>query len=217
MTDVAAVPGLEKLSDAELTALGEAATRGRVPVDCLAAVISSESGWDPRARNPSGGATGLIQFMPQTARDLGTSTDALAEMSVAEQLPFVAKFYARSKRKLTRCGDVYMFTFLPAHAHREDAFVLARRGDAEHVVPGTNIRQSVLYEQNRGLDANGDGVLTVGDVRAKVEGLLVGARGKPRVEIPEPKILGFEKKEVVAGALLGAVLWWSTRTRKRAS
>ena len=41
----------------------------------LMAVINAESGFNPKARNKRSGATGLIQFMPRTARGLGTSTE----------------------------------------------------------------------------------------------------------------------------------------------
>ena len=39
------------------------------------------------------GATGLIQFLPSTARGLGTTTDALAGMSSVEQLNYVEKYF----------------------------------------------------------------------------------------------------------------------------
>ena len=49
----------------------------------LLAVMNFETGgtFDPAVKNRAGsGATGLIQFMPSTAKGLGTSTDALAKM-----------------------------------------------------------------------------------------------------------------------------------------
>lgn len=44
----------------------------------LHALIQAESAWNPAAYNPSG-AVGLIQFMPQTLKDYGLLSAALAE------------------------------------------------------------------------------------------------------------------------------------------
>ncbi|MGC8160121.1 transglycosylase SLT domain-containing protein, partial [Salmonella enterica] len=44
-------------------------------------VMWFESKLNPQAVNPISGATGLIQFMPSTARSLGTTTDVLRRMS----------------------------------------------------------------------------------------------------------------------------------------
>jgi tape measure domain-containing protein len=44
-----------------------------------------------------GKGRGLIQFMPNTARGLGTSDDALARMSDVEQLDWVEKYFAQFK------------------------------------------------------------------------------------------------------------------------
>jgi hypothetical protein len=50
---------------------------GAAPAD-LHALIQAESAWNPVAYNPSG-AVGLIQFMPQTLKDLGLLSASLAE------------------------------------------------------------------------------------------------------------------------------------------
>src|SRR5208282_3601342 len=71
-----------------------------IPDDWLAAVIAWESGWsfDPAKQN-SIGATGLIQFMPSTAKGLGTTTDALKAMTFVEQMDWVQKYLAVYKGK----------------------------------------------------------------------------------------------------------------------
>ena len=129
--------------------------------DDLKAVIYSESGGDPKARNASG-ATGLIQFLRDTARDLGTSTDALAKMSAEQQLVYVEKYLQRAKgqakfapdHKLSS-GELYALVFMPAKAKQE---VLCSAG-------------SKAYTQNKGLDRsnNRDGQITKGDLTAKME------------------------------------------------
>ena len=60
------------------------------PQDLLA-VMYFESTWNPALVN-SIGATGLIQFMPQTARGLGTTTTALKAMTRVQQLDYVQKY-----------------------------------------------------------------------------------------------------------------------------
>ena len=54
-------------------------------------VMYFESRLNHRAVNRISGATGLIQFMPSTARGLGTTTDALFNMSNVDQLYYVKK------------------------------------------------------------------------------------------------------------------------------
>ena len=56
-------------------------------------VMNSESGLNPAAYNPNGGASGLIQFMPDTGVGLGTTTAALRQMSNVDQLDYVYKYF----------------------------------------------------------------------------------------------------------------------------
>ena len=69
-------------------------TAGRLKFDpaWLANIIHLESGGNPQARNPTSAATGLIQFMTFTAKDLGTSIDALYQMDGKQQMPYVERY-----------------------------------------------------------------------------------------------------------------------------
>ncbi len=91
-------------------------TANRLGIDpaWLANVINFESGGNPQARNRKSNATGLIQFIPSTARKLGTSVDALAKMSGKDQLAFVERYFAPWKGKMSSQADVYMVVFYPA-------------------------------------------------------------------------------------------------------
>src|SRR5215203_1006885 len=69
----------------------------------LMACMAWESGrsFDPGKKNLAGsGATGLIQFMPSTAKALGTTVAKLAAMSPVEQLNYVWKYFKGYKGKL---------------------------------------------------------------------------------------------------------------------
>ncbi len=71
--------------------IAEIADRLDIPAEWLADVIAFESRFDPTVRNQID-ATGLIQFMPYTAKNLGTSIDSLARMSFDKQMEYVYKY-----------------------------------------------------------------------------------------------------------------------------
>ncbi len=126
----------------------------------LLGLMNSESGINSKAVNKNGGATGLIQFMPATAKGLGTSTAALKNMSPIEQLDYVEKCIANSKSaagfgpndKLS-AGDLYALVFLPARAKRD---VLTQSGEN-------------YYSSNTGLDLNKDGKITKEELSQRVK------------------------------------------------
>ena len=77
------------------------------------AAMAFETGrsFSAKQKNLGGGsATGLIQFMPATAAELGTSTAALAAMTEIKQLDFVEKYMAlrANGRPFKQLSDVYM-------------------------------------------------------------------------------------------------------------
>jgi hypothetical protein len=76
----------------------------------LMAAMAFETGetFSPSIKNKQSGATGLIQFMPKTAKGLGTTTSELAEMTVVDQLDFVAKYLKPFKNKMQTVSDVYI-------------------------------------------------------------------------------------------------------------
>jgi hypothetical protein len=125
---------------------------GVAPNDMLA-IMKAESGVSPSKTNPNGGATGLIQFMPKTARSLGTTTDELRRMSAVDQLDYVYKYYKKVGVKPGMdAGDLYMATFYPALLGKPNSTIISRRGEQ-------------VYDMNRVLDRDRDGILTVADVK----------------------------------------------------
>lgn len=129
----------------------------------LMAAMAFETGgsFSPSEKNKAGsGATGLIQFMPNTAIGMGTTTAALAKMSAEDQLDFVAKYFDRQKGKLHTLEDVYMAILLPTAVGKTDNHVLFQK-------------PSTAYDQNKGLDLNNDGQVTKAEAAAKVRERLV--------------------------------------------
>ena len=137
-----------------------AAALGTTP-NAMLAVMKQESGVNPAAQNKQGGATGLIQFMPDTARRLGTTTDELAKMDGVQQLDYVYKYYKMTGVGDGSAGDLYMATFMPKYIGYPDHVVLGADGDSGF--------SGKVYAQNKGLDRNHDGKITVGDVKSSVQ------------------------------------------------
>jgi hypothetical protein len=122
----------------------------------LIAIMKQESGVNPQAVNKSSGATGLIQFMPSTARRLGTSVEDLHRMTAVEQLDYVYKYFKMIGIKPGMgVGDLYIAVFYPAALGKDDNHVISSSGHA-------------VYDQNKGLDRNNDGTITIADVKNSV-------------------------------------------------
>ncbi|HEY6431417.1 MAG TPA: hypothetical protein VIZ17_05500 [Acetobacteraceae bacterium] len=129
-----------------------------VSVDFLMSAMAFESGetFSPSILNAAGsGATGLIQFMPATAQGLGTTTADLAAMSATEQLDFVQLYFQPFTGRLSTLTDVYMAILFPVAVGKGPNFVLFRAG-------------TIAYDQNAGLDTNGDGLITASEAAAHV-------------------------------------------------
>ena len=79
----------------------------------IANVIQFESRWNPQAVNRFSGASGLIQFMPATAKGLGTTVEAIRTMTAAQQWPYVRAYFSRFRGRLRSQADVFMAVFYP--------------------------------------------------------------------------------------------------------
>lgn len=132
---------------------------GCVPDD-LMTCMAWESGrsFSPSKRNLAGsGATGLIQFMPSTAKALGTSTTALAALTAERQLDWVERYFQPFKGRLTTLADLYMAILWPAGVGKPMEYVL---WDAKS--------RPITFRQNAGLDINHNGAITKAECAAKL-------------------------------------------------
>lgn len=159
--------GARVSADFRARVLRLAAQHNADPSDFMAC-MAFESGETFRAdiRNAAGsGAVGLIQFMPQTAASLGTTTSALALMSPEAQLDYVVRYFKPWIGRLKTLGDIYGAILWPSMIGRADSYVLFDREDE---------KRPKLYIQNRGLDFNKDGKIT----RAEACAAVVAKRSK---------------------------------------
>lgn len=185
--------------------------------NAIAAVIDRESGGDPAATNPKSGATGYIQFMPDTARALGTSTSALARMRGDRQLAYVETFLrgAFAAHPPAEVGDYYLAVFMPAALGQQDAYELGRKG-------------SPVYDQNAGLDWDLSGVLDVGDVKQQIRQSYVRASGLGSLSMAAPAVgppprSPFSRSRSgrpvlfwAGSAMAAGAIWWAIHRRRAA-
>lgn len=121
----------------------------------LMAVMHSESGFDGSSHNRQGsGATGLIQFMPATAKTLNITTEKLRNMNHQQQLEYVGHYLQEKRQKygdFESLTDVYLAILYPVALQEEYCYTM-------YADP------SVAYKQNKGLDQDKDGKVTVQDI-----------------------------------------------------
>jgi lysophospholipase L1-like esterase len=129
----------------------------------ILATMYFESKMNPSAQNPMSKATGLIQFMPFTAKSLGTSVDSLKNMSAIQQLKYVEQFYNKHKNlipQITSPEEAYLLVFYPAAVGKPDSYVLGN----------TNRKKAIIAKQNKPFDSNNDKEITKGEILNYIRG-----------------------------------------------
>lgn len=124
----------------------------------LLGVMYSESGINPSSGSSSNTSpVGLIQFIPNTVKQLGTTREKVLAMSAVEQLDLVEEciinndYYNKGKYK--DAGDLYSIVITPGRANKE---VLITKADS-------------YYGNNRGLDINKDGQITKTELANRID------------------------------------------------
>ena len=97
------------------------------------------------------GATGLIQFMPATAKHLGTTCEALRKMSNVEQMDWVQKHLAIKRGHYKDYVDLYCGIFWPAAVGKPDTY---------------RITSDIVAQQNPLFDINKDKDIEKSEIRA---------------------------------------------------
>jgi len=153
------------VSTADVKKLAEISSKYGFPVEWLANLINHESAgtWNPSITNNIG-ATGLIQFMPNTADSLGTSTSSLRQMTFSKQLEYVDKYLYKTfnnkdlissngkvKPSITQ-GDLFMTIFYPAAVGNPDYNFPSNVQSANSVSNPKEYTQKALKNAVFGLD-----------------------------------------------------------------
>lgn len=116
-------------------------------------VIKGESAFNPQALNQRSGASGLFQFIPPTAGDLGTNTRNIRNSTPAEQLNLYGSYLDRYSYNPDNTG-LGIMQAAPAYANRPPNFVL----------PGSYAIGGKAWEQNPGWRQSPNGPITVQSV-----------------------------------------------------
>lgn len=125
-------------------------------------VMWIESRLNPQAVNKVSGATGLIQFMPATARALGTTTEELRAMDFAEQMQYVYLYLKPYAGKMQSQVDVYLAVFFPSAIAKANSFVLQTN----------KLSAQLIAQQNPAYDINRDKQITKGEVAEAITRIL---------------------------------------------
>ena len=125
----------------------------------IMACIALETGtrFDPSIKNPYSSATGLIQLMRVSAKEIGTTVEALAKMNHVEQMDYVKMYFIRKAEMFGvptnrwSLEDVYLSIFAPS--------AIAIDGNAPvYSSPSEN------YNRNKFHDLNGDGKIMKSEI-----------------------------------------------------
>jgi hypothetical protein len=133
-------------------------------------VMMAESGIRAQALNTTSRATGLIQFTPKTAMNLGTTVEDLYRMTATQQLDYVYLYFKPYANKMKSVSDVYAIVFMPLALGKDANYVMGKKGDSGQLIPG--LSKNAVYTQNSGLDLNHDEIITVAELTARATNYL---------------------------------------------
>lgn len=154
------LPYQEKVDQAFIDKLVEVSSDLLIRPEWLMVVIAIETAKTFRSdiQNPSTKATGLIQFMPRTAKVLGTTVDELKKMSRISQLDYVLEYLSPYKGKMNSFEDVYLSVFYPAAVGKPSNYKFGISSDM----------QKKIAVQNPAYDTNKDLVVEKWEVRKAI-------------------------------------------------
>jgi len=152
--------------------------------EALLLIMKLESGISPTAHNPAGNASGLIQFMPSTLKNMGYTDghEKFRTLDAVTQLDYV-KSYIEQNMKLNggpfkSAARCYVSIFFPVAlglpgVQREDFStpIVSADGAQPKYKSVSPSFVAKAYAQNKGLDTDKDGVITYGDLDRKLQSL----------------------------------------------
>lgn len=129
----------------------------------LMTVMFKESGLDSKIQNKSTRATWFIQFMPDTAKALGTTVEELKNLSPLSQLDYVEKFY-QGKKDYSSFKELYLQTFFPAARKYMD--------DPNYVFETRGVSRYQIAKQNPGIAPKRSTEITMRDFDNYIAGIV---------------------------------------------
>ena len=129
----------------------------------LMTVMFKESGLDSKIQNKSTRATWFIQFMPDTAKALGTTVEELKNLSPLSQLDYVEKFY-QGKKDYSSFKELYLQTFFPVARKYMD--------DPNYVFETRGVSRYQIAKQNPGIAPKGSTEITMRDFDNYIAGIV---------------------------------------------
>lgn len=121
-------------------------------------IMAVESRLDPTSANRF--AIGLIQFTGPACQHIGTSREALSQISALEQLDWVYRYFKANTGKVRNAVDMYwtMCTNKPIGQNSDDV-----------VFDSNNTNETGYYNNNSVMDHNGDGKITRGNLEEHIK------------------------------------------------
>jgi hypothetical protein len=131
------------------------ATEYNTTADQFYRVMYAESRILPDAYNKDGGASGLIQFMPSTAKGLGTTTDYIRSLSATQQMDWVEKYFRKAGlRKGATVYDMYALVFFPIIVGKSDDWIIQTKKLSAELVSKSNPAIARAAGKTRGTPLN---------------------------------------------------------------
>lgn len=131
----------------------------------LLGLMASESSLNPASDN--GTHVGLIQFSADRAKELGTTQEKLVKMNRAQQMKFVEKYFEIvNLPKGASKGELYTSVIMPAYTDKGGDFELMTKFDK---FSDGELGNPSVYADNKGLDANSDGFITIDEMGSRVD------------------------------------------------
>lgn len=151
------LPYQDKVDDIFINKVREISALLFIRPEWLMVVMAIETAktFDPSIQNPRTKATGLIQFMPGTAKELKTTVDELRRMDRVTQMKYVYKYLSVYKGKMKSFEDVYLCVFYPAAVGKPLSYKLGISSE----------RQKIIAVQNPAYDKNKDLVVEKWEIR----------------------------------------------------
>jgi Transglycosylase SLT domain len=164
--------------------VNEIAARLGILPEWLMIAMHFESKLDPSKKNPGSSATGLIQFMSATAKNLGTTVEALQNMPGEAQLNYVYAYLKPYAGRIKSLGDLYLAIFYPSALGRGPDYILPL---------STN-----TVRLNKVLDSNADDKLSAGEITAVIYRYFTALKKK----------YNYIQENILPALILGTLIYW---------